>query len=250
VRQLDVHQNESPRTRRLFPLVTVLQHHRAETGRDRVVVPMVPEERLLPDVTRRLLPRVRYRLRRHRAASRHGWCRHVAPPSRGDQRLPGRGGGRSRPAVLRRLGMSPDPASARRWACITLLTLTACAPVYEPSYRLEPPADAARPDVRQCLATCGATRDACRVSANARRAACEDRASLMQNSCQSNAQIRFQQCLAASRSTGEDCSMRICERPRCPTEAVDACEAGYRGCFADCGGTVVEERRCVANCPS
>ena len=131
-----------------------------------------------------------------------------------------------------------------------LLALATCAPVHEPAYRLEPPADAARPAVQRCLAACGATRDACTASAHARLAACEDRASLMQDACQSNAQIRFQQCRAAARSTGEDCFMRVCERPRCPTDAADACEADYRGCFAACGGTVVEERRCVANCPS
>lgn len=131
------------------------------------------------------------------------------------------------------------------------LILAACRPVYETGYRLEPPADAAvSPAVKGCLAACASGREACLGPARQSEQRCEERASLRQSSCQANAQIDFDLCLGNARSTGGTCFMRPCERPRCAGGEVGACEAENRRCFAACGGTVVEEPRCVANCPS
>ena len=73
---------------------------------------------------------------------------------------------------------------------------------------------------------------------------------LEQNICRSNAQIDFEICQGAYAPTGATCLYRICEFRRCDRGAIDACESDHRRCFAGCGGTVLEERRCVANCPS
>jgi hypothetical protein len=135
-------------------------------------------------------------------------------------------------------------------ALAILTVFGGCGPVYEPGYRLEAPADAGRPAVQQCLAACTAGRDACLGPAQERLAACETRASLMQDSCRSNARIDYQICRSAFEPTGRDCFPRICRRMTCPTDEVEACAASYRDCFAACGGKVVEEPRCVANCPS
>jgi hypothetical protein len=135
-------------------------------------------------------------------------------------------------------------------ALAILASFGGCGPVYKPGYRLEAPADAARPEVQQCLAACTVARDACLGPAQERLDACETRASMMQDSCRSNAQIDYQICLRQIEQTGRTCARRICQRMACPRQEVEACEASYRDCFAACGGKVLEEPRCVANCPS
>lgn len=129
-----------------------------------------------------------------------------------------------------------------------LLAVAACAPRYETGYRLEPPADAG-PETQRCLADCAAAREACLGPARESFAACEDRATLRQSSCQRKADIDFQLCQGTARDTGRVCVRRVCYRERCEPTALAACEAEHRRCFQACGGAVVEERRCVANCP-
>ena len=124
-----------------------------------------------------------------------------------------------------------------------------CGPVYEPSYRLEPPV---QPNAvpAQCLADCAVARSACLVAAHDGLQACATRASLSQDLCRSRAQLDFQICQKAFAPQGSTCVYRICDRPICAPTAIEACEASHRQCFAGCGGTVVEEQRCVENCPS
>jgi hypothetical protein len=140
----------------------------------------------------------------------------------------------------------------RRWIlALTIAMAAGCGPVYEPVYRFEPPpAGAEEAGARRCLAACEAARAACLPPARDRLAACEARASLSQDLCRSNARIDFEICRSAFEPTGSVCVPRICQRPRCPPVEAEACESDYRRCFAACGGTVVEERLCVANCPS
>jgi hypothetical protein len=128
--------------------------------------------------------------------------------------------------------------------------VAACgAPVYEPAYRLDMPRplDAA---ARRCLAACDEARDACFAPARSAFAACSERAILVQNQCRARATIEQQVCASAYAPQGQTCFMPLCERPRCEPAALAPCEADHRRCFAACGGTVVEESRCVANCPA
>ena len=154
--------------------------------------------------------------------------------------MTGRAGG-GRPA--------PFPAAMRRGALVLLAAVAACAPVYEPAFRVEMPRplDAA---ARQCLTLCDQARDACFVPARAEFAHCSERAIMAQDQCRANAQIDYQICQRAYAPDGQTCGFDLCERQRCPAPALELCEADYRRCFAGCGGTVIEERRCVANCPS
>jgi hypothetical protein len=135
-------------------------------------------------------------------------------------------------------------------ALMLLLALFGCSPQYEIRYRLELPPDAGSAAARQCLAACTAASDACTGEAQAALGACEDRATLRQAACQSRADMDFQVCQASARDTGKMCVRRFCRRERCPRVSFERCDADYRACFRSCGGTVVEERRCVANCPS
>ena len=132
---------------------------------------------------------------------------------------------------------------------VLLFGLAACSPVYEPAFRLEAP-EPLDAQARQCIADCNAGREACFSPARDEVAACTSRALLQQDQCRSNAQIDYQICQSAYAPEGQNCFLRLCERPACEPVAIRACEADYRRCFAACGGRVVEERRCVANCPS
>lgn len=121
------------------------------------------------------------------------------------------------------------------------LLAVGCAPIDEPRYRFEPPAQAESPETRRCLAACTAARDACSGPAQRQFAACDARAAQLYDRCERNASIDFDVCIGAYRRTGVTCRRRICERPICPREGIEACEADYRRCFAGCGGRVVEE---------
>lgn len=57
-RQFDVFDNPIARARQAYPFVAVLQSERAETGRDRIVAPLVPRERLT-GTAGRLTPHVK-----------------------------------------------------------------------------------------------------------------------------------------------------------------------------------------------
>jgi toxin CcdB len=52
VSQYDVFDNPIPRARRAFPFVAILQSELADTGRDRIVAPLVPRSRMSATVGR------------------------------------------------------------------------------------------------------------------------------------------------------------------------------------------------------
>ena len=52
MKQFEVFENPIPRARRAYPLVAVLQSDLADTGRDRIVAPLVVRARLQPTVGR------------------------------------------------------------------------------------------------------------------------------------------------------------------------------------------------------
>jgi toxin CcdB len=58
VSQYDVFENPIPRAKSAFPFVTILQSELADTGRDRMVAPLVPRTRM-PGVSGRLTPIVK-----------------------------------------------------------------------------------------------------------------------------------------------------------------------------------------------
>jgi toxin CcdB len=58
VGQFDVFDNPIAQARRAYPFVAVLQSDLAETGRERIVAPLVPSARL-PGIVGRLTPRVK-----------------------------------------------------------------------------------------------------------------------------------------------------------------------------------------------
>lgn len=134
-------------------------------------------------------------------------------------------------------------------AALLAAATAGCAPVYEPVFRLEPPAGA-DPASKACLARCTAVQAACLGPARQDLANCQAQATLLQDQCRANARINYTICQTAFAPDGAICVPRLCPTIPCDGGGVASCEDTYRHCFAACGGTVVEERRCVANCPS
>jgi toxin CcdB len=58
VSQFDVFDNPVPKARRVLPYVAVLQADTADTGRERIVAPLIPRSRM-PIVVGRLMPIVK-----------------------------------------------------------------------------------------------------------------------------------------------------------------------------------------------
>ena len=137
-------------------------------------------------------------------------------------------------------------ASSSRLAAVR----AGCQPVYETGYRFDLPA-AGGEAAQACVAQLRRPRRLpASVPAREEFAACRERAILVQDQCRSNAQIDYQICQRAYAPDGADLHLPDLRAAACEPAAIDLCEADYRRCFAGCGGTVVEERRCVANCPS
>lgn len=115
--------------------------------------------------------------------------------------------------------------------------VTACGPVYKTDYTYTPPKDASG---RQCLNQCLALQSSCRSAA-------EDRAVRENAACQQNAMVNYSVCLATAKSDAERnrcSSYSYCDRK----PDLRACDAEYRMCYQNCGGTVVGHQRCVSGC--
>lgn len=94
---------------------------------------------------------------------------------------------------------------------VTSVFLIACTPVYEKTYRYEPP-QATRGQT--CVAQC-------------------QRAKSM---CENFQQKQYQNCVATN------------DPQQCEQTSNLRCEADHRECYQLCGGKIVEEKVCVNNC--
>lgn len=132
----------------------------------------------------------------------------------------------------------PTSAPKSLWLISTLvLALSACGPIYRTDYTYVPPEDSG---ARQCLNQCLGMQSACRARA-------EDRAARENADCEQSALLNYSICLATAKTEAE--------RNRCSSSSfcnkqpnLSVCEAEYRQCYQNCGGTVLSERRCVYGC--
>ncbi|HVM98160.1 MAG TPA: hypothetical protein VMT89_17325, partial [Candidatus Acidoferrales bacterium] len=97
-------------------------------------------------------------------------------------------------------------------------------------YELRPPATQTG---RLCVAQCANTREVCRSNEL-------HRAEAAQRDCERDSERDYHAChhRADSPETHKDCDKR---KRYCSTYTnYDGCEADYRGCYAQCGGTVTK----------
>lgn len=136
---------------------------------------------------------------------------------------------------------------------VLLLLLGACGPQYKTFTTYNPPADAAG---RQCLVHCGDQRQSCRQQIGFEKQQCrldaqreaQNETFRRQNEYQAEL-IRYQ--------TGQRGDLPSPPDPaepeywRCDSDerqAEERCTQDYDQCYQNCGGRVVYETRCVANC--
>ncbi|MBK1649482.1 hypothetical protein CKO36_12960 [Rhabdochromatium marinum] len=117
------------------------------------------------------------------------------------------------------------------------LCLTACGPIYKTDYTYIPPEDSAS---RQCLNQCLGMQADCRARA-------EDRATRENTACQQNAMVNYSVCLATAKTEAD--------RNRCSASSycnrqpdLSPCDADYRACYRNCGGTIISQQRCISGC--
>jgi hypothetical protein len=113
----------------------------------------------------------------------------------------------------------------KRLALLAPLLLTACGPQYSTTYQIVPPqSQADRACANNCL--------------------------VLLNQCQSNCQSNVYMCEAintAARSARGD----VFVGGSCGTRSCNAnCQANYRICHTNCGGQVIQNTVCTANCGS
>ena len=176
------------------------------------------------------------------------------PRQRRVPRAPDQGDGQAR-GRRRRLSIAAGRARPRRAVGQALPALLAALPPPARRSTSPPtgwsrrrPLDAA---AQACLARCAEVQDACLVPAREALAACNaagDPAAGPVPGQRADRLHDLPERLRAGR--GHLLHGDLPAPPSATPSAVAVCEDSYRHCFAGCGGTVVEERRCVANCPS
>jgi hypothetical protein len=116
------------------------------------------------------------------------------------------------------------------------LLLTACGPIYDTAYRFLPPEDSSG---RVCIYQCENGRLQCRTIQEMQSRNCEAWSNQDVANCEANIRIYQNREPKWYECTGESCSPDY-----------DQCDLSYRNCYEACGGRVISETRCVANCQS
>ena len=125
--------------------------------------------------------------------------------------------------------------SSVRNAPLTLLALMlcSCGPLYETRYSFTPPRDY---NGRSCVISCETSRLQCKQLQQMQYNTCEQQSRLEQDRCEFN--IRLE---------GREPKWYECSSSYCSNDT-ESCESTYRNCYQLCGGSVIAEDVCVANC--
>ncbi|HMO01741.1 MAG TPA: hypothetical protein PKD37_02570 [Oligoflexia bacterium] len=116
---------------------------------------------------------------------------------------------------------------------ISLFLLSSCGPVFETKYTYIPPKSASG---ASCVANCSIT-----------QSQCEDMERMRYQTCEERAQMNYDSCVLSHRLTGEKEKWYDCWRDSCSMD-LEKCAERYRICYQSCGGRVLGETVCTANC--
>lgn len=140
---------------------------------------------------------------------------------------------------------------------VSSFVVSACStePQYTTRYTLTPPPSA---QGRTCVATCQGNQQLCISNARAEAQQCESNARQQVEDCNRNADNAYRDCVRYNTSAGNshvaycrsrhDTDRQSCSNYRPYCNASTNCDAGYRQCFQQCGGTVQATRVCYQNC--
>ena len=125
-------------------------------------------------------------------------------------------------------------------AVITAITMMACSSVYDTQYRYQKPSSESG---KQCIVQCQQTKNTCQQL-------CQNDSPLCKARARERARQDFNEYVSQRKIAGKPIVRDLdsfydplqCASPTCN------CEADYRACYQMCGGQVVAEKKCVANC--
>ena len=120
-------------------------------------------------------------------------------------------------------------------AYLLLLCASGCGPIYSTEYKFFPPKD---PRSSYCIQQCESDADRCRQYQSAQHDSCEYENQRLMNEC--NYQIQ--------QSKGRGPKWHECGRQLSCDFPETRCISDFHNCYRYCGGTVIEEKVCVANC--
>lgn len=120
------------------------------------------------------------------------------------------------------------------WFSLALLVVGCASPVYQQQLRLVEPST---PYGQNCVGICSQGREQCLTLKELEYA-----------NCRRVAQSEYELCLARE-NVPVYAPSRKCYLERCERASEESCDDDFRECFIDCGGKIVEEEVCTANCP-
>jgi hypothetical protein len=107
--------------------------------------------------------------------------------------------------------------------------------MYDTTYNFEPPKSE---NGRVCIYQCENGRMQCGQLEQMRLDNCNARSESQRYSCEQDIRYRLNRSPKWYECGGESCS-----------DETSRCDEQYRACFQACGGRVIAETRCIANCP-
>jgi hypothetical protein len=121
---------------------------------------------------------------------------------------------------------------------LLIVALMGCGPVYQTDYIFRPPEDY---NGRNCILQCDNMKMQCEQSAEMSYQDCEHRNAIEYDHC-----MRREKVYNKKGDCIENC---YCSQDTwsCSRD-FSRCDLNYRQCYRNCGGTVLEQNRCVSNC--
>ncbi|GAB4392754.1 MAG: hypothetical protein Tsb005_08150 [Gammaproteobacteria bacterium] len=118
--------------------------------------------------------------------------------------------------------------------------LYGCIPVYETTYRYEPPT-AARG--KRCVAQCERAKEMCFSACQRKQQQCVQQQHIVaQQAYEAYQQQQLAQGELVERDLESFYNDKVCQ------STCHECEEHYRPCYELCGGQVIAEKHCVKNC--
>ena len=128
------------------------------------------------------------------------------------------------------------------FSLIVVLGTAACGPVYETSYRFTPPPTV---EGRACANQCLERKNTCMARCVSSEQSCRE----VQRLHAENAYLKYErerkaQGQPVKKTQDEFLNYGMCLNQDC----TEQCKESHRICHSNCGGNVIEDRRCTAFC--
>jgi hypothetical protein len=118
--------------------------------------------------------------------------------------------------------------------CFPATVLFGCGPIYDTTYTFIPPEDN-RGQI--CTFQCENSKSQCIQLEEMKESNCQSRSDAQRYICEERIRAQY----------GREPKWYECGGETCSADEA-RCESQYRSCYQACGGRVIAETRCIANC--